>query len=221
MVTCHAVGGHALQFQGALALGVVINIDIDDVARVGHDACGVGESPEAVAHGEVAAVGHLRVIAVDVVVCHAEEPLIVGCVACRSVGVLLPGVVLHLQHHFLHGLAQSGIVGVCCQLLVGKSLNFSFQRAASLVLEQVVEVALIGGEVLHQFLVFLESAASVLDVLFTEFHFLECPDAGFGTGVPQHYVVALRAGSVQTHRTIACVGDYPLVLPFVRDATGI
>ena len=217
MIARHAVGADGFELEDAVLGHAAADIDVDDVAWVGHDARRSGQAAEGVAHGEVVGVAHLVAVAIYVVVGQAEELLVAGSVARGLVGELLPGVVLHLQHHGLHVGRQGSEVCVGGQSLIGERLDVGLQRAAGLVLEEGVQVGLVLGGVGHEVVEGSLGGAGSGDVVGRELHFLEVPLAGGGIGGPAHHVVALRAGIMQA-LCLAAIVDGPAVVPLVIDA---
>ena len=148
------------------------------------------------------------------VVSHAEELLVAGGVVRTVERVLLPRVVLHLQHHRLHVIVQGGETLIGFQLLFAECLYLRLQRGACFVLEEVVEGRLQLRSVLDEVVEGRLSASCCLDVLLRQFHLLEVPFAGGGVGVPQHDVMPL-GGCVVQASVVAGGGDGPAVVPFV------
>ena len=216
VVARNSVRRYSFQLQSAAGLRRAIHIQVNDVARVGHDASRAGELAERVAHDEVVGVHHLLVMAVDLVVGDAEETLVVGGVA--AVGVLLPGVVLHFQHHSLR--IQRGVMLVCCQSLVREGCNVSLECRAGLVLEEVVQMGLELSFVGNQVVVGVDFSAGGVDDLLRELCFLEAPFACSGIRAPQHHVVALTAGIVEA-LAVAWGGYGPFEVPFVAGALDV
>ena len=213
--TCLAVTGrlavlHHLYLQSAVGAGLFIQIDVDDITCLAHDACGAGELAEGVAHTGVFVPRHLLVVAIYlVVVAHTEELLEAAAVAIGTL-IYLPGVVLHLLHHCLDSLRQTGVIGIGLQLLVGECLDFLLQSGAGFVLEQVGQCGVVGADVGYQVLEGVQLLATLLDELVGELHFLESPCAAGQTfGVPSYHIgalVAVQAHSAVIHDIICKVG---------------
>ena len=185
---------HDFSLQGAVGAGFLVDVDVDDVAGLAHDAGRSGELAVAVAHAGVFVPRHLLVVAVDVeVVADAEELLeAFACIAVRG-GKALPGVVLHLEHHCLHVVVEGGEVGILGQRFVAEALYLVLEDGAGIVLEEIGKGGLVDGEVLPQVVVGIELRTSLCDECLVQFHFLKAPDAVGGIAGPSDHDIAVVA----------------------------
>ena len=194
LVVARAVAVHDnLGLQGAVEAGFLVDIYIYDVTRLARDTRGAGELAEGVAHACVLVPRHLLVVAVDLEVIAYAEELLESLAGIGAGGVALPGVVLHLEHHGLHVGIQAREVGIRGQFLVAEGLYLILEDGAGLVLEEVREGFLVGGEVALQVAVVVDLCASGLYEVLVEVHLLEAPDAVHVLGVPAYEHVAVVA----------------------------
>ena len=188
---------HHLELQGAVGAGLLINVDVDDIPRLAHDASGAGELAKGVSRTSIGSLVHAAVVTIYlIVVAHAEELFKVAAVAIVA-RIYLPGVVLHLLHHRLDGIGQDVVIGVGLQLLVGERLDVVLQSGAGFVLEEFGKSLVVGADVGLQVVEGVQLVASLLYELVGELYLLESPCAGHqSVGVPSHHVGCLVA--VQT-----------------------
>ena len=179
-----------LCLQRAVRTWFFIEVNVNNVASVTHDACRTGELAKSVAHAGILVPRHLRVIAINiVVVANTEELLEAFSRITRRRREAFPSVVLHLEDHRFHVVVEGGEVLIRCKGFIAEGLYLVLEDGAGIVLEQVVECRPVGADVLYEVGVGRELCTSVLDELVVKFCNLEAPDAVGGVAVPPDHVV--------------------------------
>ena len=165
-----AGAGHGLHSQRTVCAGLSIHKDVDDVACIARDTRGVGQTAKPVAHARILHVGHQLIVAVHLVVGHAEEALVVGRVAGLFIGKLLPGVVLHLQHHGLKRGREGCIVGIGGQFLIAEGLHLVLQHRACGIREEGLHMGGVGLQIAAQFKIVHVVLLGCHNLLVGQFH---------------------------------------------------
>ena len=205
---------HDFGLQSAVGTGFLVEIDVDDVARLTNDSSRTREFAKGVAHAGILVSCHCLEMTIDIIiVANAEELLEALSGIARRRGKALPSIVLDLEHHSLHIVVQSGKVCILCKVFVVKSLNLVLENGAGIILEKVCKGGFVRIYVPLQFVIGIQFCPTFLDESVVQLYLFEAPNTIVVIAVPTYHNIACVA--MQTY--ITGVED---IVGYVRSVVG-